>query len=371
MVQYSLKTGMKHFKERGEKAVSKELAQLHFRDTFEPINPKDLNEQERKEVLESHLFLKEKRDETIKGRMVAGGNKQRGSVDKQDASSPTAALESVLLTAVIDAMEGRDEAIVDIPNAFVQTRLENDEDKAELMVKVAPEICTKYVIINKKGETALCVRLLNALYGIMKAALLYYQRFVTDIRTIGFEINPYDPCVANKIVKKKQLTIVWHVDDLKVSHVMTPVVTKLIDWLKSTYERLFDDASGAMQVSRGKVLECLGMTLDFTVPGEVKITMIPHVKAIIKLFAEHDKSLSHANTPAAEHLFKVNEDAVRLDEREATIFHNFVAKCLFLTKRARPDISTAVAFLTTRVKGSDEDDWKKLVRNDSLFERVC
>jgi hypothetical protein len=372
MVQCSLKTGMKHFKERGEKAVSKELAQLHFRDTFEPINPKDLNEQERKEVLESHLFLKEKRDETIKGRMVAGGNKQRGSVDKQDASSPTAALESVLLTAVIlDAMEGRDVANVDIPNAFVQTCLENDEDKAimrmrgklaELMVKVAPEICTKYVIINKKGETALHVRLLNALCGIMKAALLCYQRFVTDIRAIGFEINPCDPCVANKIVKKKQLTIVWHVDDLKVSHVMTPVVTKLIDWLKNTYERLFDDGSGAMQVSGGKVLEHLGMTLDFTVPGEVKITMIPCVKEIIKLFAEHDKSLSHANTPAAEHLFKVNEDAICLDEREATVFHNFVAKCLFLTKRARPDISTAVAFLATRVKGSDEDDWKKLVR---------
>jgi hypothetical protein len=117
-----------------------------------------------------------------------------------------------------------------------------------------------------------------------------------------------------------------------------------------------------MQVSRGKVLEHLGMTLDFTVPGEVKITMIPCVKEIIKLFAEHDKSLSHANTPAAEHLFKVNEDAIRLDEREATIFHNFVAECLFLTKRARPDMSAAVAFLTTRVKGPDQDDWKKLVR---------
>jgi hypothetical protein len=165
MVQCSLKTGMKHFKERGEQAVSKELAQLHFRDTFEPINPKDLIEQERKEVLESHLFLKEKRDETIKGRMVAGGNKQRGSVDKQDASSPTAALESVLLTAVIDAMEGREVVIVDIPNAFVQTRLENDEDKAimrmrgklaKLMVKVAPEIHTKHVIINIKKARLCC-----------------------------------------------------------------------------------------------------------------------------------------------------------------------------------------------------------------------
>ena len=55
--------------------------------------------------------------------MVAGGNNQRGNIDKTDATSPTAALESVLLTSTIDAKEGRDVAIIDIPNAFVTTRI--------------------------------------------------------------------------------------------------------------------------------------------------------------------------------------------------------------------------------------------------------
>ena len=261
-------------------------------------------------------------------------------------------------------------AVIDIPNAFVQTRLD-EEDKvvmrlrgklAELMVKVAPEIYTKYVIVNTKNETVLYVRLLNALYDIMKAALLFYKRFVQDLLSIGFVINPYDPCVANKNVKGLQLTIVWHVDDLKVSHRRLYVLNKIIRWLKSTYERLFDDGSGAMSVSRGKTHEYLGMTMDFSVPGEVKITMIPYTKEIIQLFSQFDSSESKANTPAAEHLFKVNLDTKQLPQHQATVFHNFVAKCLFLTKRARPDISTAVAFLTTRVKGPDEDDWKKLVR---------
>jgi hypothetical protein len=366
-----MKAGLKRFKERGEEAVTKELSQLHFRDTFRPINPKDLNEEERMQVLESHLFLKEKRDTTVKGRMVAGGNKQRGTIGKQDASSPTAALESVLLTAVINAKEGRDVAVIGIPNAFVQTRLENEEDKAvmrlrgklaKLMVKVAPEIYTKYVIINRKGETVLYVRLLNALYGIMKAALLYYQRFVTDLQSIGFKIKPYNPCVANKNVKGKQLTVVWHVDDLKVSHPKPSVLTRMTEWLKSTYERLFDDGSGRMTISRGKIYDYLGMTLDSTVAREVKITMIDYVEDMLLLFSDHDKSGSTAKTPAAEHLFRVNGASTSLTQEAATIFHNFVAKCLFLTKRARPDISTAVAFLTTRVKGPDEDDWKKLVR---------
>ena len=167
------------------------------------------------------------------------------------------------------------------------------------MVKVAPEIYTKYVIVNSKGETVLYVRLLNALYGIMKAALLYYQRFVKDLKSIGFQINPYDPCVANKVVKGKQLTVVWHVDDLKVSHVRALVVTKMADWLKKTYERLFDDGSGEMKICRGKVHDYLGMCLDFTVPGEVKITMIPYVKEIVQQFSEYDNSQSTAATPAA------------------------------------------------------------------------
>ena len=57
--------------------------------------------------------------------MVAGDNKQRGHINKTDATSPTAALESVLLTSTIDEKEGRDVAIIDIPNAFVTTRIKD------------------------------------------------------------------------------------------------------------------------------------------------------------------------------------------------------------------------------------------------------
>ena len=61
----------------------------------------------------------------------------------------------------------------------------------------------------------------------MKAALLLYQKFVGDLITIGFKLNPDDPCVANKIINGKQLTLVWHVDDIKASHVEEKVVTRM------------------------------------------------------------------------------------------------------------------------------------------------
>jgi hypothetical protein len=73
MTQYSLKKGLKKFKEVGEEAVPKELLQLHMRDTFKPQNAKELSTDQKKGALESLMFLKEKRDGNIKGRTCADG----------------------------------------------------------------------------------------------------------------------------------------------------------------------------------------------------------------------------------------------------------------------------------------------------------
>jgi hypothetical protein len=128
------------------------------------------------------MFLKLKRDGEIKGRTVAGRNKQRNYISKEDASSPTVAMESVLLLCIIDAEEYRDVAIVDIPNAFVQTRVENKKYMAfvkirgilvDILVEIAPEAYKSYVSKDKKGNKQLLVQCQNALYGTMVASLLY------------------------------------------------------------------------------------------------------------------------------------------------------------------------------------------------------
>ena len=67
-------------------------------------------------------------------------------------------------------------------------------------------------------------------------------------------------------------------------------------------------------------------------------------------------------TPATDNLFKTNDDPVFLPSEQKELLHHFVAMCLFLCKRAGPDIHPAISFLTTRVQRSDEDDWKKLAR---------
>jgi len=81
-------------------------------------------------------------------------------------------------------------------------------------------------------------------------------------------INPYDQCVANKQIQGKQCTIIWHVDDLKISHVEKNVVE---DMIRRLCERFGKESP--LTISRGKVLEYLGLTLDYSVCGKVKFSM--------------------------------------------------------------------------------------------------
>ena len=84
-----------------------------------------------------------------------------------------------------------------------------------------------YVTINKKGEKVLLVQCMNALYGSMVASLMFYKKLVAALKSYGFEFNPYDACVANKTVNGSVLTICFHVDDCKISHVSTKVWMRL------------------------------------------------------------------------------------------------------------------------------------------------
>ena len=91
--------------------------------------------------------------------------------------------------------------------------------------------------------------------------------------------------------------------------------------------------------------------------------MIPYIMEMIKDFHEYDPSPDKKeNTQAAEFLFKVDDESRLIDDPRAKVFHTFFAKALFATKKSRPDIHTAVAFLTNRVWGPNKDDWKKLLR---------
>jgi hypothetical protein len=113
-------------------------------------------------------------------------------------------------------------------------------------------------------------------------------------------------------------------------------------------------------VTIGKIHEYLGMKLDFSEGSKYKINMDDYIEEMLEeLSSDMD---GEAVTPAASHLFDVKEDGIELSKEQAQMFHHNTAKLLFLSKQARPDIQTAVAFLSTRVKAPDNDDYRKLAR---------
>ena len=103
------------------------MQQLVDRECFYPIRKSSLNETERKRALESLIFLTEKRDGSVKTRHCANGSTQRVYMDREEVSSPTVSTEATILTAIIEAEEERDVATCDIPNAFIQTELEDKD----------------------------------------------------------------------------------------------------------------------------------------------------------------------------------------------------------------------------------------------------
>ena len=129
------------------------------------------------------MFLTEKRDKSVKGQMVYNGKPTREWLTREDLASPTAALESIMLTAVIDAHEGRDVMCADIPNAFIQAEMLDISDGEEqvtmkitgvlvdMLVQLSPEIYRPYVVLEKQRKV-IYVQVLKVIYGMLQAAFM-------------------------------------------------------------------------------------------------------------------------------------------------------------------------------------------------------
>ncbi|VEU43169.1 unnamed protein product, partial [Pseudo-nitzschia multistriata] len=320
--QYGVKAGLKIFGTLGVEAVLKELRQLHDREVVSPVHIRDLTGEEIKRALPYLMFLKRKRCGTIKGRGCADGRSQREFISKEDSYSPTVSLHALMLSCLIDAIEGRDVATADIPGAFLQTPMPPDEvvhlrfdgPMADILTRLDPKLYQPHLITTKKGHKMLYARADKAIYGTLRAAI-------------------------------------------QISHESPEVVTHVLKLLE---EEFGQDAP--LTVTRGRIHDYVGMTIDYTEQGKVIFNMFDYVEGILSELPESLNETRITPTPASSHLFQTREDDTLLSTKDGELFHHFVAQLLFASKRARPDLQTAIAFLCTRVASPGEDDWKKLRR---------
>ena len=356
--QMSAKRGIKLFGQAAIDALYKEYKQFFDLDVFEGIDPNTLTEEQKQRALDTINTIKQKRCGKVKGRTVGDGRKQRGYVSKEESSSPTPSLLALLTTMVIDAVEGRDVAIYDIPGAFLQSRFPDSKfvvakfvgEYVDIMCSVNPSL--RQYVTYENGVKVLYLRVLAGLYGCMESALLWYKLYTSVLKDMGFELNPYDQCVANRMVNGSQQTICFYVDDNKISHVDPEVNTEVIKRIEERF--------GKLDIWRGTKHDLLGMKVDFIGDGKVTIDLRDHIKEGIEAFG--DDVSRKVSSPATKHLHSVNPNSAKLSAKQADTFHSVVSKMLWIAHRARPDIDPAISFLCTRVKSPTREDWYKLKR---------
>ena len=362
--QILAKEGFRRFGKEAVTVMVKEFTQLDQgafpgKPVVEPADPATILATERKEALEAVNLIKKKRSGVIKGRTCADSSRQRKFLKEgKSVASPMVFLESLIATLVIDAYKGRDVATFDVPGAYLHVEMPQSKwilmrlrgDFMELMCQANPKY--RPYVTNVNSKPILYLHVLQAIYGCIESALLWYELFGKKLQSLGFIINPYDRCIANKMFNGKQCMVAWYLDNIKVSHADPEVVTDIINIIQEEY--------GDVKPVRGSSHTYLGMNIKILDDKRVMVDMRYQIRETILAFGED--VCTNVSSPASRHLMQVNETGQLLSPTKAEAYHSLVAKLLYLEKRARPDIEPTVAFLCTRVSSPDEDNWKKLCR---------
>ena len=356
----SVREGIKKLGYEAVLSIVKELIQLVDMKTFEGVDINSLSEEQLKLIITSSTFLKDKYTaqgvfDKLKARLVAGGHLQDRTI-YDNGASPTANTSSVFMVAAIAATEGRAVATIDFPGAFLHSEMPDDDkpvlmrlNKFETKVLIAIDPSFKQYVL-KNGTCV--VKLKRALYGCVESARLWYEKLSGDLESVGFTKNKHDMCVFNRIEENgKQSTLVIHVDDVLVTACSEAVIDKIIDDICRMYRSL--------SVHRGRVLDYLGMTFDYSTIGKCKVTMKQYVSDLLEFCKDIEGT---AKTPASDSLFQVEDNGEILSSAEKKLFHSVTAKILYLAKRVRPDLLTAISFLTKRVTAPYISDLRKLER---------
>jgi hypothetical protein len=197
----SARAGIRKHGKAAEAALVKEFVQMEELEVYEPVHARSLTTAQRKDALRALSLIKEKRCGTLKGRTVADRRPQRALYDKSETASPTISTDRLMLTVVADVHEGRDVGTADIDGAYLKAYIKDflvmkfTGQMVDILCKMNPKY-KEYVVMEESVQT-LYVRIVEAIYGCVKSALLWFKLFNGTLQKMGFVLNPYDRCIAN------------------------------------------------------------------------------------------------------------------------------------------------------------------------------
>jgi hypothetical protein len=190
----------------------------------------------------------------------------------------------MFITSAVAASKKRHLRCYNVPSVFVNTDVDKNMmmvlngELAEMMVHIAPQIYCKYITVNRKESPVLYVKLQKAMYGLMKASLLFYRELRKELEEYGFVLNLYDTCGANKdIGDGEQMTIIWHADDLMALCKLDFELTKLSCYLAKIY-------GPKLMMHTGRKHGYLVVDLEFQEDRNLQVPMVKYLTSIIEGF---------------------------------------------------------------------------------------
>ena len=184
----------------------------------------------------------------------------------------------------------------------------------------------------------------------MKSAALWYEDLSSCLVEAGFVRNECNICVFNREMDGVQCTIAVHVDNLIITSVNADMIEYACAHVKVKY--------GDITRCDGPVLNYLSMMFDLFKSGEVRMTMKGYIEETLAFAGVTGK----AKSPATDGLFETRAGATLVSETQREWFHSIVAKLSYLSKKAKPECLTDMAFLATRVTRCTSDDVENLGR---------
>ena len=267
-----------------------------------------------------------------------GGRPQRSYTSKEESASPTCSNDALMIVLIQAAREGRNIHTAYVRGAYLHAEMDDflviklQGQIVDILCEMKPEY--KKFVVYENGKVNLYMQLMKALYGCIKSALLWYELFARELRDMGFKLNPYEKCVANKMIDGEQCTISWWVDDNCLTHLSAKVLDKIIERIELKF--------GKMAVTRGDKHTFLGMKLRFSGDGMVWINMREYIMEAIEVFNQPLTRI--AATPAMKGFLTIDDQSKPLSDEKMERFVSAVMKLLWAGNRGRPDTELTTAF---------------------------
>ena len=149
--------------------------------------------------------------------MCTNGSIQQAYILRKEVTSPTTASKVIITTGEERCNEVRHTKCICETRYCIGRIQDYHEDKRIIIWYnswIFPVVYKKYVLYKGK-QTIIYIRMLKSLYRMHFYSIFYYKQFRKDVEAIGFEVNPYSTCVANRMkyyIQKQSpgMSMIWN-----------------------------------------------------------------------------------------------------------------------------------------------------------------